>query len=82
MRRPFCAPSDVEIAITSGIASPKACGQKMMSLGDLPSERRRNPRFPFDSLARARKYSTLLGTRLFKSWPELRQTRGFQGVDL
>ena len=29
-RRPFWAPSDVEIAITSGIASPRACGQAMM----------------------------------------------------
>jgi len=29
-RSPFWAPSDVEIAITSGIASPRACGQAMM----------------------------------------------------
>jgi hypothetical protein len=30
-RSPFCAPSDVEIAMTSGIARPRACGQAMTS---------------------------------------------------
>ena len=29
-RRPFCAPSEVEMAITSGIARPRACGQAIM----------------------------------------------------
>ena len=28
-RSPFCAPSDVEIAMTRGIARPRACGQAM-----------------------------------------------------
>jgi hypothetical protein len=29
MSSPFRAPSDVEIAMTSGIARPRACGQAM-----------------------------------------------------